>query len=346
MKKSERQALILQQVRDTAPQQLLSTRELAQQFAVSESTIRRDFQQLAHIGLLQRQYGGAQLSQQSSPAEQGQVGILLASRIDKYRDPFYNMVLEGVDRALERLGYQIAFVKTLHEIDTTAQAKRLLDSFSIKGLILLGTDDSKSIEYLRDNISPIISMTDKHDIEDDLVLFDGERGISLMVAHLAKLGYRRLAYIAGYADVRYSGFCNGLSNNNLVHDPRLHQILEPGPFRLDARPGRTRRENPDGAVAQTRRHRLRFRPAGDRRHGLAAARGLSHPPRHRRHRLRQYPRCRFHLPASHHRPRAQGVAGRVGCRTPGAPPRKPGRGLSKDQYPLSRLSSANPAERG
>ncbi len=229
MKKSERQALILQQVRDTAPQQLLSTRELAQQFDVSESTIRRDFQQLAHIGLLQRQYGGAQLSQQSSLVEQGQVGILLASRIDKYRDPFYNMVLEGVDRALERLGYQIAFVKTLHEIDTTAQAKRLLDSFSIKGLILLGTDDSKSIEYLRDNMSPIISMTDKHDIEDDLVLFDGERGISLMVEHLAKLGYRRLAYIAGYADVRYSGFCNGLCENNLVHDPRLHQILEPGP---------------------------------------------------------------------------------------------------------------------
>ena len=41
----------------------------------------------------------------STPARQGQAGILLVSRIDKYRDPFYNMVLEGVDRALDRLGY-------------------------------------------------------------------------------------------------------------------------------------------------------------------------------------------------------------------------------------------------
>ena len=75
----------------------------------------------------------------------GQVGILLLSRIDKYLDPFYNMVLEGVDRALERLSYHISFVKTLREISATAQAQRLLNTFDFKGLILLGAADSDSI---------------------------------------------------------------------------------------------------------------------------------------------------------------------------------------------------------
>ena len=159
----------------------------------------------------------------------GQVGILLVSQIDKYRDPFYNMVLEGVDRALERLGYHIAFVKTLHEIGTTAQAARLLDSFEINGLILLGTADTESINYLRQQFSPIVTMSDKHDIEDDLVLFDGVGGMRLMVRHMAQLGYRRLAYISGYADIRYDGFRQGLHAHSLERDESIHQILQPGP---------------------------------------------------------------------------------------------------------------------
>ena len=229
MKKFERQALILERVQDTAPRKLLSTQDLAQQFDVSETTIRRDFQEMAEAGLIQRQYGGAQLSKTPPATKRGQVGVLLVSRIDKYRDPFYNMVLEGVDRALERLGYQIAFVKTLYEIDTTAQASQLLDAYAFNGLILLGTTLSESITYLRQHYSPIVTMTDKHDIEDDLVLFDGARGMRLMVEHLANLGYRRLGFIAGYDDARYDGFLQGLAACQLESAPTLHQILQPGP---------------------------------------------------------------------------------------------------------------------
>ena len=229
MKKSQRQRLILERVQETPPQELLSTRDLAQQFDVSETTIRRDFQALAAAGLIQRQYGGAHLLKPPNAEMLGQVGILLASRIDKYRDPFYNMVLEGADRALERLSYHIAFVKTLHEIGTIAQAQRLLDSFDVKGLILLGTNDTESITYLHRHFSPIVTMTDREDFEDDLVLFDGLRGMRLMVQHLAELGYRRLAYISGYTDIRYNGFLQGLAACGLESEDSLFQILQPRP---------------------------------------------------------------------------------------------------------------------
>ena len=109
------------------PNELLSTKNLAVQFDVSEATIRRDFRALADAGLIQRQYGGAQLTQVPIRSIVGQVGIILSSRIDKFRDPFYNMMLEGADRVLERRGYQIAYVKILHEIDSAAKAKHLLD---------------------------------------------------------------------------------------------------------------------------------------------------------------------------------------------------------------------------
>ena len=229
MKKSERHDLILEQLRGAAPHQLHTTTELATQFGVSESTIRRDLQLLADSGLLQRQYGGAQLEQPLSHRERDPVGILLVSRIDKYRDPFYNMVLEGADRALERLGYQIAFVKTLHEVGTSMQAENLLDAYTLSGLILLGMSEAESVTYLREQIAPIVTVTDTPDIEDDLVNFDGERGLRLMVGHLAKLGHRRLGYIAGYPDIRFDGFLKGLAENGLPQDSRLHQNLEPGP---------------------------------------------------------------------------------------------------------------------
>ena len=229
MKKSQRQDLILQQLLSAAPQQLHATSELAQQFGVSESTIRRDLRFLSDSGLLERQYGGAQLPQPSQTADLGPVGILLVSRIDKYRDPFYNMVLEGVDRALDRLGYQIAFVKTLHEVGTRAQAKQLLDNNDLRGLILLGNTTAESIQYLRDHMAPIVTVTDSFDTEDDLVLFDGVFGMRQMVAHLARIGCRRIAYISGYADIRYTGFRQGLSDCDLPAEPALHQILRPGP---------------------------------------------------------------------------------------------------------------------
>ncbi len=229
MKKSQRQDLILRQLLGASSQQLHATRELARQFGVSESTIRRDLQDLADSGLLQRQYGGAQLRRSARPRDSGPVGILLVSRIDKYRDPFYNMVLEGVDRALDRLGFQIAFVKTIHEVSSRAQAKKLLDSNPLRGLILLGAADIESVKYLREHIAPVVTVTDDFDLEDDLVLFDGVRGMRQITAHLAKLGHRRLAYISGYADIRYSGFLKGLADCDLKREPALHQILEPGP---------------------------------------------------------------------------------------------------------------------
>ena len=229
MKKSQRQDLILRQAQAAQPQQLLSTQELARQFAVSETTIRRDFQQLARAGLIQRQYGGAQRSQPAGHSALGQVGILLLSRIDKYRDPFYNMVLEGVDSELERRGYHIAFVKTLHEINTTAAAERLLDSYDIKGLVLLGEALGESVAWLRRHIKPVVTVTDQQALDYEQVSFDGDGGMRLMVDHLAALGHRRLAYIAGYADIRYAGFRRGLAANGLPQEAALQQIIEPGP---------------------------------------------------------------------------------------------------------------------
>ncbi len=232
MKKTIRQRSILERVQAAAPRELLSTKELAAHFDVSAATIRRDLKALEGAGLLQRQYGGAQLRPAPARSIVGQVGIILSTRIDKYRDPFYNMMLEGVDRALELHSYQVAFVKTLHEIDSPAKARHLLETYTIDGLILLGTDLIDRIRYLREQFSPVVPIVttdDKHDIEDDVILFDGAKGMRALVEHLVSLGHRRLGFVSGNVDIRYSGYCRGLEAVGLPLDEGLCQILEPGP---------------------------------------------------------------------------------------------------------------------
>ncbi len=226
MKKSDRHTQILTLVQNNTSKEMLSTKQLAQRFEVSEATIRRDFQELANAGLIERHYGGAQPVRSASTQLQ-QVGILLASRIDKYSDPFYNLVLQGSDKTLGKLGYHVAYIKTFHDVQTAEQARELIETFDVKGIILMGTTRDESIRYLRENFAPIVTITDVYGVDGELIAFNGRQGIYDMVGHLHSLGYQRPGYISGYADDRYTGFCRGVDTFEMVGDQALHKILEP-----------------------------------------------------------------------------------------------------------------------
>lgn len=225
MKKSDRQNHILELVQHASSEDGLSTKDLAENLHVSEATIRRDFQELADAGLLQRHYGGVQpVRQITTPIDQ--IGILLASRIDKYSDPFYNLVLEGADKTLSRLGYHVAYVKTFFDVPTAEDARELLDTFDIKGLIVLGTTSIPSMQFFREQFSPVVSVTDIFGTGGELIGFDGEGGMRKMVKHLHSLGYRKPAYISGFQDDRYRGFIKGLESCGMTNDASLHITLK------------------------------------------------------------------------------------------------------------------------
>lgn len=229
MKKATRQKKILGLIEEGNGNQLLSTKDLADQLTVSEATIRRDLQELASAGYLQRQHGGALATKRPIQQNKGQIGILLGSRMDKYRDPFYNLVLEGADRKLQELGYRSAYIKTYHDVATPEIAQNLLDQFPADGIVLLGSSRVVGMNYIRETFPNTVTVTDRLENNSELILFDGENGIRSMVEHLAKLGYRRLGFISGYIDSRYDGFVSTVREWQLDSDPQLIQIVEHGP---------------------------------------------------------------------------------------------------------------------
>jgi len=232
MNKEERRSHIIQLIEKSDGEHILGTRELAEQFGVSEMTVRRDLHELSQDGLLRRQHGGATPLRPHQEVTRKEIGILLVSTTGKYTDPFFNAILEGADRKLQELGYRIAYINNRGKIRTAEQAHDLLQSHPVDGIILVGYVGAESVRYLKDNVRALIQTTDSFGPDLDRVTFDGYYGMRQMVDHLVKRGYRRLGFIIGTGshDQREAGYIDGIQANNLPLDPELRIKL---PFGLD-----------------------------------------------------------------------------------------------------------------
>jgi DNA-binding LacI/PurR family transcriptional regulator len=232
MNKQQRHNLVLNVLEQDGANRVVSTRELAERLAVSEMTIRRDLHELAQGGLIQRLHGGATLPRRNvnSPGQRGEIGILLTYGKDKYADPFFNEVLQGADRKLQEMGYRIAYIYSFADVYTREQARDLLQSYSVDGIILMGAHFSRSVEYLKENAKIVVSTNFSLGPDHDAILLDGETGICTLVHHLAKLGRQRLSFITGYSDSREVGFIRGIRENGLPNDAELRVRLVQGSF--------------------------------------------------------------------------------------------------------------------
>ena len=229
MKKEHRHEAILEQIEKASAQRILSTRELADYFDVSEMTIRRDLQELAAEGLIQRKHGGATSPRRRVFSERhNQIGIFLVSHQEKYTDPFFNEVLEGADRKIQELGYQTTYVLTYADVPTGKQVRDLLRRHTVDGVLLIGTQHAESIEHLMNAAPVLVSVSGSLGPEHDAILLDGCTGIRQVVDHLAKLGRSRLGFITGFCDSREQGFIEGVQGNKLPDDPELRIRVEPG----------------------------------------------------------------------------------------------------------------------
>jgi DNA-binding LacI/PurR family transcriptional regulator len=224
MNKNERQDHIIQLIEKTDEHMMLETRDLAEQLGVSEMTVRRDLEELSHKGLVRRKHGGVSHTPNrvQRTQERKEIGILLAFSIGKYSDPFFNAVLEGVDRKLQELGCRMAYIKPQNEINTAEQARELLASNSASGIIFLGPlPEAESVDYLKAHLRALVSTTESLGSDYDTVTFDGYHGIRYMVDHLVKYGYRRLGFITGHHDFRRKAFLDGVKAHGLPNEADL-----------------------------------------------------------------------------------------------------------------------------
>lgn len=242
MRKQERLQRILERITVDKTGALLSTRVLAEEFEVSEITIRRDLQELSDAGLIHRRHGGVQPATARVNGIR-YIGIIVVSFHGKYSHPFYNELLEGAQDGLEHLGYVPAFIKTFVEVNTSEQIQELSQLYPISGLLILGELNLESCERWRRFTPHVVSAPSVISPDVTAITYDGFQAMRALVGHLAELGHRRIGLIIGQSDPtqmdnRMRGYLAGVAEYGLAQDANLVSSVMHGLERLPARIGR------------------------------------------------------------------------------------------------------------
>lgn len=152
------------------------------------------------------------------------VGVL----VPDLTNPAFAPIIKGIDNVLEPSGYSVMVANT---DNAQERARKNIEKFRerhVDGLILATAHrhDVLINECRADGTPLVLAVRATTDKDISSVVSDERVGGDTIVSHLAQLGHRRIAYIAGPQDLstgfeRYQGYVEGLKNAGLEFDPSL-----------------------------------------------------------------------------------------------------------------------------
>jgi LacI family transcriptional regulator len=156
------------------------------------------------------------------------IGFVLPTYGPRFTDPFFSEFLAGVGMKAGSLGFDI-LVSTcppgdqeLFSYQNKVQTRR------VDGFIIVRTRKVDiRIEYLCQAGFPFVSFgRTEGPCNFSWVDEDGESGMQMIINHLVKRGFKRIAFLAApdnlmFAHYRFNGFINGLKTHSLPIDESL-----------------------------------------------------------------------------------------------------------------------------
>ncbi|MEV5381449.1 LacI family DNA-binding transcriptional regulator [Streptomyces sp. NPDC052721] len=161
-------------------------------------------------------------------------------------NPYFTEILQGVEAAALKAGYSLLIADPHDDPRHERKVAQLLHERRVDGMIVApSADPSDLVGYLRRHAVPTVfldRLVDARATEDiapgdgaaaspdtpcfDQVCAESAAPTALLVTHLAGLGHRRIALVAGLPGLsttseRVSGYREGLAAAGLAHDERL-----------------------------------------------------------------------------------------------------------------------------
>ncbi len=142
-------------------------------------------------------------------------------------NPVYALAIQGAERAAWQRGYSLLIAHE-HEVAASRSVYQgLARANRVDGLIVASLDpDDDLLRSLDPSGVPFVLFNRRSSRTPHCVAVDGREAVTMAVKHLAGLGHRRIAYLAGRTDdyngsQRLAGFLHGLAVAGLKHDPAL-----------------------------------------------------------------------------------------------------------------------------
>jgi len=155
-------------------------------------------------------------------------------------NPFFPAIVRAAEDTAQKAGYSVLLCNSDDQQDKEARYLELLLAKRVDGIILNKTPGAFSAsqrKVLADAGVPIVLlMRTCPGLKADLVQTDDELGANEAVAHLARIGHKRIALVAGPEDVsnaqaRRRGYVKALEASGLTFDPTL---VFTGDYRIDS----------------------------------------------------------------------------------------------------------------
>ncbi len=155
-------------------------------------------------------------------------------------NPFFPAIVRAAEDAAQKAGYSVLLCNSDDKEEKEALYLELLISKRVDGIILNKTpgplSSAQRSMLSNSNVPIVLLMRTCPGLKADLVQTDDELGAHDAVAHLARVGHRRIALVGGPAHVsnaraRRKGYFEALKTANLEFDPKL--VYE-GDYRVDS----------------------------------------------------------------------------------------------------------------
>ncbi len=152
------------------------------------------------------------------------VGVL----IPDLKNPLFPPIVRGIEDRLAEDGYVALIGNTDSDDERERLVFDLMRARHVDGFVMATAHLRSRLlaEAAAARIPVVLVNRHAEGYGFPAVSVDNERGIALAVAHLAALGHRRIAHIAGPQDVstglsRYRGFCTAMAAHGIPVDPAL-----------------------------------------------------------------------------------------------------------------------------
>jgi LacI family transcriptional regulator len=153
---------------------------------------------------------------------------LLALVLPDITNPFWTTIARGIEDTASQNGFQVIFCNTDESPEKEADQLSVLLQRRVDGIIIAPTvNDKNQYLMLKRHAVPCVLLDRRVDgFKCDVVASAGREGAKNMTLHLLRLGYRRIAIVAGpptnsTAQERVEGYCQALQENQIPIDPTL-----------------------------------------------------------------------------------------------------------------------------
>ena len=156
-------------------------------------------------------------------------------------NPFYALVVQGIEQAAIDSGYQVLLGDTQHDSQREQAYTELVRQRTADGLICLGPHIPFPVEdgltKMPDNWPPLVMACEYHGpVELPRIVIDNQLAANEMTEHLINRGHKEVAFINGPEDsalcqARFEGYKQALADAGLTFNPLL---LKHGDFSMES----------------------------------------------------------------------------------------------------------------